>query len=155
MEKLILDTSALIHNVRGNNTGQNIRDYVGKFESPQLIISVVSIAEVASFMVQNKWGEVNRDEMHQLLDQCIVIDIEKHNDALMSSYKVIDAYSKRKLKGPNGKFMEGSSKTMGKNDIWIAATAHALGATLLSTDGHFDHLNDIFFPFKNSSNHEN
>lgn len=54
MEKIVLDTSALIHIVRGNDTGQDIRDYVGKFESPQLIISVVSIAEVESFMVQIK-----------------------------------------------------------------------------------------------------
>ena len=29
---------------------------------------------------------------------------------------------------------------MGKNDLWIAATAKATGATLLTTDKDFDHL---------------
>jgi predicted nucleic acid-binding protein len=32
----------------------------------------------------------------------------------------------------------------GKNDIWIAATAHAGKATLITTDGDFDHLNGRF-----------
>ena len=33
---------------------------------------------------------------------------------------------------------------MGKNDLWIAATAAVLDATLLTMDKDFNHLNDIF-----------
>jgi predicted nucleic acid-binding protein len=33
---------------------------------------------------------------------------------------------------------------MGKNDLWIAATASVLGAKLLTTDHGFDHLSGIF-----------
>ncbi len=33
---------------------------------------------------------------------------------------------------------------MGKNDLWIAATANATGATLLTTDSDFDHLSPNF-----------
>ena len=33
---------------------------------------------------------------------------------------------------------------MGKNDVWIAATASVLDATLLTTDNDFDHLNKEF-----------
>ena len=33
---------------------------------------------------------------------------------------------------------------MGKNDLWIAATAFALDVPLMTTDGDFDHLNDTF-----------
>ncbi len=29
---------------------------------------------------------------------------------------------------------------MGKNDLWIAATASVLGARLLTTDNDFEHL---------------
>ena len=29
---------------------------------------------------------------------------------------------------------------MGKNDVWIAATAKVSGTTLLTTDGDFNHL---------------
>jgi predicted nucleic acid-binding protein len=33
---------------------------------------------------------------------------------------------------------------MGKNDLWIAATSSVLNATLLTTDGDFDHLNGAY-----------
>ena len=33
---------------------------------------------------------------------------------------------------------------MGKNDLWIAATASVLDLTLLTTDKDFDHLKDVF-----------
>ncbi len=37
-----------------------------------------------------------------------------------------------------------SARNMGKNDLWIAATAHVLGAKLLTTDADFNHLNEVF-----------
>lgn len=33
---------------------------------------------------------------------------------------------------------------MSQNDLWIAATAYANGAALVSTDGDFNHLNEIW-----------
>jgi tRNA(fMet)-specific endonuclease VapC len=33
---------------------------------------------------------------------------------------------------------------MGKNDLWIAATAFVANAELVTMDGDFDHLNDEF-----------
>ena len=37
---------------------------------------------------------------------------------------------------------------MGKNDLWIAATAAVTGAKLLSADNDFDHLNGTFLDFE-------
>jgi predicted nucleic acid-binding protein len=37
--------------------------------------------------------------------------------------------------------MTGSARKMGKNDLWIAATAYSINGTLMTTDGDFDHLN--------------
>jgi predicted nucleic acid-binding protein len=37
-----------------------------------------------------------------------------------------------------------SARKMGKNDLWIAATASLLNASLITTDADFDHLNDVF-----------
>jgi len=34
----------------------------------------------------------------------------------------------------------GGARTIGQNDLWIAAAAKATGATLLTTDRDFDHL---------------
>jgi len=33
---------------------------------------------------------------------------------------------------------------MGKNDLWIAATAAITESKLMTTDGDFDHLNGIY-----------
>ncbi|HBA86126.1 MAG TPA: hypothetical protein DCZ95_18740 [Verrucomicrobia bacterium] len=38
----------------------------------------------------------------------------------------------------------GSARSMGDHDIWIAATASVLKATLLTTDHDFDHLDGHF-----------
>ena len=38
-----------------------------------------------------------------------------------------------------------TARNMGKNDLWIAATAAATNTTLLTTDSDFDHCDKIFF----------
>jgi len=37
-------------------------------------------------------------------------------------------------------FSRRAGRVLGKNDLWIAATARTTGATLLTTDKDFDHL---------------
>lgn len=145
MEKLVLDTSALLHIVRGKDTGKIIHDFISGLDAPQLLISVVTLAEVDSFMVQNNWGHKNQEKMHQLIERCIVLDIEKHNKTLKNCYVILDAFSKRKQAGPDGQFLQGGARKMGKNDLWIAATAFALNATLVTTDNDFDHINNQYF----------
>ena len=62
---------------------------------------------------------------------------------LLQAYVQIDSFSQGKninfdlLKG-------GSARNMGKNDIWIAATAYSLEARLITTDKDFSHLDPIF-----------
>ena len=36
---------------------------------------------------------------------------------------------------------------MNQNDMWIAATAHAIEAVLVSTDRDFEHLRDAWIDF--------
>lgn len=63
---------------------------------------------------------------------------------MLETYAEIDSFSKNKLIGkPLGK-----SITMGKNDLWIAATAKVAGATLLTIDSDFDHLNGTYINVK-------
>jgi tRNA(fMet)-specific endonuclease VapC len=51
---------------------------------------------------------------------------------VIDAYVEIDVYSQQH---------PGGARNMGKNDLWIAACAKASGATLLTTDKDFDHLN--------------
>jgi tRNA(fMet)-specific endonuclease VapC len=51
---------------------------------------------------------------------------------LVETYAVIDAHFQKK------------GQPLGKNDLWIAATATATGARLLTTDRDFDALDPLF-----------
>lgn len=70
-----------------------------------------------------------------------MVDIAAKDEDLMAAYSFIDAYSKRKTEDANGKILSGSAIKMGKNDLWIAATAKVIDAPLITTDKDFLHLN--------------
>lgn len=73
------------------------------------------------------------------LDDFALIPIRSKD--IIERYAEIDAYSQGKL---TGKPLNMTSRNMGKNDLWIAATASITGAILLTTDPDFDHLDKIF-----------
>jgi predicted nucleic acid-binding protein len=64
--------------------------------------------------------------LQAILDEVVWIDID-HPD-ILDAYGEIDHASRT------------SGRSMGKNDVWIAATAKVTKATLLTTDVDFDHL---------------
>lgn len=69
--------------------------------------------------------------------------VDINNEQIIRRYAEIDAYSQCKdPTKPNPPEM--SPRNMGKNDIWISATASVLNATLLTTDHDFDHLHKVF-----------
>jgi tRNA(fMet)-specific endonuclease VapC len=72
------------------------------------------------------WGGPKLASLDGLLRALPVADISA--DPVLEAYAFIDASSLR------------IGRTMGKNDVWIAAVAHAVGATLLTSDTDFDHL---------------
>jgi len=77
--------------------------------------------------------------MEKLLVEFIVVDINM--EGIIRRYAEMDAFSQGKLIGaPLGM----PSRNMGKNDLWIAATASVLNLTLLTTDRDFDHLSPSF-----------
>jgi predicted nucleic acid-binding protein len=145
MKRLLLDTNILIQLVRGNKTAKEVKSFVEKLTDPQIFISVVNIAEAESLVVQWNWGKNNVESLRKIIENIITIDIEQNNQALLDTYVNIDAFSQGKISSPSGKKLNNSARNMGKNDLWIAATAHAMDAILLTTDGDFDHLKNIFF----------
>ncbi len=68
--------------------------------------------------------------MERQLAYCTIIPLPFSD--VVETYAKIDDYSRRK------------GGTMGKNDIWIAATAAVTGARLLTTDRDFDHLDGVY-----------
>ncbi len=105
------------------------------------VISVVTIGELLALAYRLGWGGGKRERLAHLVRGHPFVDISRR--PIMERYAEIDAYSKGKhpeRPAPPGM----ASRTMGKNDLWIAATASVLGYTLLTLDHDFDHLDGVF-----------
>lgn len=74
-----------------------------------------------------------------MVDSVSVIPLQSGD--LIDRYAEIDAYSQNEL---SGREMEDSDRNMGKNDVWIAATASVVDGTLITTDDDFGHLDGEF-----------
>lgn len=126
--RYLLDTNILLAYVRWQALAQYIEaTYQLGTRQPTPIISIVSEAEIRVLAVQNQWGAFKRRMLEEkMLDFLSIVPIP-YKDVL-AAYIEVDDYSRR-----NG-------RVMGKNDVWIAATARVEQATILTTDRDFDHL---------------
>jgi tRNA(fMet)-specific endonuclease VapC len=127
----ILDTNILVHFVRGSKLWAQIREsHQLLLISPTPVISVVSVGEIRSLALQWTWGERKLEQLEYCLNyfQSHTID----NPTLLRAYATIDAY------------LEKVGQPLGKNDVWIAATAAVTGTRLLTTDRDFDRLHPRF-----------
>ena len=128
---LILDTNILVHYVRGDVLQQQIEATHQLYLAEEVpFISYVTVAELRSLAIQFGWGVTKRVQLNYLLATFRHIPIEEPR--ILEAYADIDAYS------------VAQGFEMGKNDVWIAATAHVTGAILLTTDKDFDHLDGKF-----------
>jgi len=146
MRRYLLDTGILVHYARQSQLYKQIEADEGLTQPDCMpLISVVSQAEILSFAIQRSWGTKKIQSFQNLLSKIIIIDINSGDIDLLNAYSQIDAFSKGKLPGNP---LESSSISMGKNDVWIAATAKVANATLLTVDGDFDHLDGKFIQVK-------
>lgn len=142
MSTYLLDTGLLLGHIRGADCADLAERRYSLSQPPNVsLVSVVSKGEIYSLAIQFNWGERKKQELDSLLRRIPVVDI--NTDRIIQRYAEVDAYSQGKDRTkplPRGM----SSRNMGKNDIWIAATASVLNATIVTTDTDFDHLNDVF-----------
>jgi len=127
----LLDSNILLHYVRRNPIAERIeRRYGLTAATPAPLISIVTEGEMRSFARQLAWGPQRQQRLESLLGYFTVIPLPY--GGVIDAYAEIDNYSRRR------------GVPMGKNDVWIAATAHVTGARLLTTDRDFDHLHPAF-----------
>ncbi len=137
----LLDTNILVIYIRDNE----VTEFIDKKFTPlkkefSPSISVVSYGELKSLAIQNNWGKRKLEDLDKLVKEVLVIDINSTD--ILNEYAEIDAFSQGRL---NNRVSNFTARNMGKNDLWIAATASVLEATLLTTDNDFDHLHEEFF----------
>lgn len=142
MRRFILDTNICLAFVRGHESYKTIEKELNLDSEESInIISVVTKAELLSLGKKRGWGNSKLDKLNRLLDKLYIIDINNSDIQLIKAYYTIDSYSQGKLEGQP---LKSSAKNMGKNDLWIAATAQVANAELVTMDGDFDHLNSHF-----------
>lgn len=126
-ELLILDTSIVIHLIRGNDVAKQVdAEFQIRHRADRPLISTVTIGECLSLVRQFRWGTAKSQALESLLREFVVVGID--------SRPVLERY------GEFHAWTRSIGRTLGHNDLWIAATAAATGAHLITTDTDFDPL---------------
>lgn len=123
----LFDSNILVHLIRESALGDYIRQtFRPLVADPRPLISIVTEGELRSLAHQWLWGQRKTSQMHFFLRHLSRVPIDRED--VFEAYAMIDAYS------------ESIGRSMGKNDIWIAAAANVMGAIVVTTDTDFDHL---------------
>jgi len=123
---LLLDTNILIQLVRENRTGRVIDfRYQLRSRPEKPLISIVTVGEGLAFSKRLSWGAAKIAALEELFEDFVIVDL---SDEILELYAHLDTYLVR------------TGNPIQQNDIWIAATAIASGAHLLTTDKDFDPL---------------
>jgi tRNA(fMet)-specific endonuclease VapC len=136
MKYFVLDTNIWIELLK-DRLADDVNRLIGASDNV-LLMPVAVKAELLSIAQQSKWGERKIGQLKELLAKAPIIDT---NEEILNAYVEVDVYSQGKSKD---KILGMSPRNMGKNDIWIAATALAANATLVTGDNDFDHLRGSF-----------
>ncbi len=130
-ELLLLDTNIVIHLVRGKELARRVDGLFQLRHQPERpLISVVTIGESFTLARRFEWGARRTARLEELLSELLVVDI--HQELVLRNYAEIADFARRR------------GRAFSDNDIWIAATAAAVGARLITTDKDFDPLDPRF-----------
>ena len=139
-ETYVLDTNILVGYIRDAPYSRFVDDEISPFEGDNIaLVSIVTHGELISLAYQLGWGKKKRGHLRRQPREVPAVNIDYSE--IIDRYAEIDAYSQGKLQG---KPLGTSSRNMGKNDLWIAATASVTEASLLTTDKDFNHLDDEY-----------
>jgi len=129
----LLDTCIILIWTRGGERAEQLRDkYGAALFDHSALVSIVSHAEILVLARRNEWGPKRLAQLQELLDSFVTIDLLPE---VVSSYVEVEMYSSK---------VEGGARNMGKNDVWIAASAKAANARLLTSDKDFAHFTPDF-----------
>jgi tRNA(fMet)-specific endonuclease VapC len=143
----ILDTNIWVHIIRKTPSVLSVLEEKGVFSAENnIFMSIVTAGELYTLASRNRWGQGKLDELENIIEEIQTVPISRMD--LVKKYAEIDIFSQGFhpiIALPNGL----SARNMGKNDLWIAATAALLGATLITLDNDFNHLSSIFIEIDN------
>jgi len=143
MQRYLLDTGLLLGFTRRAPWAIKARERLDLGDTETMVFtSVICQGEILALAEKNGWGANKRGRLEQLLDQIPRLDISRKE--IISAYALINAWTHgNSSMSPPIASPPRPAVPMTQNDMWIAATAYASGATLVSTDKDFTHLNEI------------
>lgn len=127
----LLDTNVLVHLIRDSPVGRWVAQRYGLRNQPfKQLISVVTVGEALSFAKKRAWGLRKTEVLEDLLRELVVFPLD--SEPVLGMYAEIDCH------------LQKIGRPIDQNDMWIAATAVATSAHLLTTDKDFDPLDPLF-----------
>ncbi len=118
---LSLDTNVLVHWIRQNDTGIQLRDTYRLHERPDRpIYSSIVEGELRALARIWGWGDSKLDSLDKLLAELVRVDAGEPD--IVRAYAEI--YAADHAGGHN----------TGQNDMWIAATTKAAGGVMVTCD---------------------
>lgn len=127
----LLDTNVVLHATRENSAVSRAIDAQFGLSTSRFrpAICEVSIAELLAFAHSSTWGARRIEKLRGEIARCLVVPI--------STPGLHERWAEMSTA------LKADGRTIGQNDIWIAAAASVTGLTLLSTDGHFGWLQKL------------
>lgn len=127
----LLDTNVILHLVRGNEFGKYLAGTFGLLDAVNRpLVSIVTHGELLAIADRSGWGEKKREVLSTALENLVTIDL--NHEQVLLNYVAVDRACRKN---------RGGTRVISNNDTWIAATAKAADAVLLTTDRDFLHLN--------------
>lgn len=141
MNRYILDTGILVGYARSAAYAAHCHQTYDLSNPKHLVFtSIVSKGEILALAEKSGWGGKKRLLFAEKLNEFPSADIK--TDQVVSAYAQIKAWTEgtRAPSAPHFPDPQKPARKMGQNDMWIAATAIASKATIITTDTDFDHL---------------
>ncbi len=133
------DTNILVYYIRNSTKYQEWNNLYHFFDDgSNVFLSVINIGEIESLAYQLNWGAMKRQKLQDIINQIHLLGIYEE---IIHAYAEIDAFSQDKLLGRR---LGMTARSMGKNDVWLAATAHVGQFKFVTTDNDFNHLDSTY-----------
>ena len=143
---LLLDTNILVLYSRHDELAERMETALQLMSgSHDLFISIVTIGEIEAVIHKTGIGPTRQRRLRGFIHSNKITKITIEHGTIYSNYGIIDAISQAKLRRSDSEF---TSRNMGKNDLWIAATAATFDLTLVTTDKDFDHLAEHYIDLR-------
>ena len=121
---IVPDSCAIIQLIRNNDVGQRLeQQYYLSARRNDILISSVTYAEVLAFATYQRWSPQKITLLEEFMVQLPLINAG--DEWVIKMY--VELYVAARKRG----------RMMSQNDLWIAATAKATDAVLLTVDKDF------------------